>query len=508
MASSLITSHPAVGSRKDLTNRQNLLLVLPFIIFFLVQLVHHQMWRDELNAWGIVVASPNPTVLYQHIRYEGHPSLWYILLWIPSRFTASPSAMKCVEGLIGVAIYLMLALRSPFSRLEKLLLYAGYFISFEYTVMSRMYGLCLLLILIYAYRRSRYPHEFEKNIALLALIANTDVSGVILSGGLLAEYALSNFPAWKKGEIPARRVAGSAAIYSFGLICAWLALRISPHISWRTTGRMFVWATSFRHLVQTVVSYIAVPWFPIAEGFPHHFWDPWLYWPQEHERLLLMCVVTILLYAWIFRRDWKIASILLLVSIGAIGFAHLVYLGGTRHYGITFMAFLAALWLQRYRRPQRSFPVLLLLFLGAVGGVQAAIAQWDHPFSQGSAVVTWLHTHGLDKAPLIGTPDTSVAGIAEQMQRPIYFLDCNCVDTFLLFSNRRDDFDARQIPQRLVLASEKLNTREMIFLTTYSLPPEQLQQIRGVGFDIHLLVSFTGAEDWEENYYIYQVNRR
>ena len=505
MSTTVSHSTPLQIAPRQQTKRRELLLVLPFLLLFLVQLAHHQMWRDELNAWGIAVASSGPKSLYQHIRYEGHPSLWYIVLWFASRFTASPVAMKCVQALIGISLYLMIALRSPFSRLEKLLLYAGYFISFEYTVMSRMYGLCLLLTLIYAYRRSRYPRDFTLNAALLALIANTDVSGLILSAALLAEYAFSSFAAWKQGGISPRQIWSSLSVYLAGVFFTLVCLRISPHISWRTTGRMFIHARDPIHVLQAVVSYITVPWFPIDDRFPHHFWNPWIYAPLAHPGLLLMTPVIAGMYIWIFRREWMLGLILLLTASGAIVFAHLIYMGGTRHYGVTFTAFLAALWLQRYRRPQFSIPVLLLLLFGATAGLEAAIGQWDHPFSNGRAVVAWLREHGLDKAPLVGTPDTSVAGIAEQLERSIYFLDCNCADTYLLFSNRRDDFDARQTPERLLLASRKLQARDMTFITTYPLPPERIEAIRDIGFSINLAATFTGAEDLEENYYIYRV---
>jgi hypothetical protein len=37
--------------------RVDLLLVFPFILFFFVQLAHHQMWRDETNAWALAAES-------------------------------------------------------------------------------------------------------------------------------------------------------------------------------------------------------------------------------------------------------------------------------------------------------------------------------------------------------------------------------------------------------------------------------------------------------------------
>ncbi len=174
---------PATDAR-----RVSLLFVLPFLIFFLVQLFHHQLWQDEINAWGIAVASPTLRQLFTYLHFEAHPSIWYLLLWPVARFTANPLGMKAVQAGIGVAIYLWIALKSPFSRWEKLLLYCSYFVSFEYTVLSRMYGVLLLLALIYAYRRATRPGSILAFALLLGLMINTDIMGLLLSFALIAEY--------------------------------------------------------------------------------------------------------------------------------------------------------------------------------------------------------------------------------------------------------------------------------------------------------------------------------
>jgi hypothetical protein len=57
---------------------------LPFplcitVLFFLLSLntiLHHEMWRDELQAWLIARDSDSIAQLFfQNLRYEGHPGL-------------------------------------------------------------------------------------------------------------------------------------------------------------------------------------------------------------------------------------------------------------------------------------------------------------------------------------------------------------------------------------------------------------------------------------------------
>jgi hypothetical protein len=57
-------------------------ITMAFLLVMLVNLAHHAMWRDELNAWGIAVASPSLADLFHNMHYEGHPALWHALLWL------------------------------------------------------------------------------------------------------------------------------------------------------------------------------------------------------------------------------------------------------------------------------------------------------------------------------------------------------------------------------------------------------------------------------------------
>ena len=53
----------------------NLLLTLPFLILYWVDLAHHTLFFDELNAWAIAAASPTLPKLFHLVHYEGHPWL-------------------------------------------------------------------------------------------------------------------------------------------------------------------------------------------------------------------------------------------------------------------------------------------------------------------------------------------------------------------------------------------------------------------------------------------------
>jgi hypothetical protein len=481
----------------------NLLLTLPFVALFFVQLVHHTMWRDEVNAFSLAQASPTLASLFHHIHYEGHPWLWYFLLWILAKFTISPVALKVVQACIGGASLLLLGIASPFSRVEKVLLFLGYFLSFEYTVMARSYGIILLLLLLYLPRRIRHPEQAIANALLLGLMSSTDITGIILSFGLVLEYVL-----YTRVRTPNRRLAPAALLYAALTGLAVLSERVARDVSWRTTGHLFEHARSGPHLIGALLRFAVIPFLPIKYPRTGFFWNPIV---GDHRLFYLLCLPLVLgaLYA-IFRGHKNLLALLAFVILAGAALGHLIYDGvEVRHFGVTFLAFLAALWILKSGQPQRShlpIPAYCLLGLTALAGIMAALATWRRPFSNVAPAAAWLESHHLADAPLAGTPDTTVVGLTAFLHRPIYMLDCNCSGIFLLFTNRRDGFDTAQIPARLALARQNLRTPSFLYAGILPFTPEEQSKLHAEGFDIQPLASFTGAENGDENFFLYRLS--
>lgn len=501
VAQPLNIKSPALNARK----LSDFALTLPFIIFFLVQLAHHQLWVDEINAWAMAAASPNLKTLIGYVHYEGHPALWYMLLWLPAHFSLAPEAMKVIEGALGIGIYLMIGVWSPFSRFEKVLLFLSYYISFEYTVLSRMYSVLLLVLLIYVYRRSKYPEQFLWNTALLGLLANTDVLGAILSGSLLVEYAWSE---WRKRQSALPRKEAVSALLIYVLLAAFSVWTGLPsHTSVHSVEPFGKHAFQLWHLTSAIRQVIVSPWWPINAAFPDHFWNPGL-------RLRTMLLVPVILGAYyvIFKREWIYCWVIGLTTVAAILFNHLVYFGYARHFGITFLAFLAVLWMQRYHRAAAPMLGRILLGFSAAAGLLVAGAQWQHPFCNGGAAANWLRAHHLENSTLIGAVDIGAAPVAEELQRPMYYLDCNCWNTFLLYSSARDSFSVAGIPRLLAdavdrLHSSNLHSSNMILVTPFQLKGRALAEINERGVRLAELAAFTRAEFDPQNAFIYRVSK-
>ena len=80
-----------------------------FAILALVGVLHHEMWRDEIEIWLIARDSAGPLDLLANMATEGHPSLWYFLNFLLARFTDDPRAMQFLTVLLasaGVCVFL------------------------------------------------------------------------------------------------------------------------------------------------------------------------------------------------------------------------------------------------------------------------------------------------------------------------------------------------------------------------------------------------------------------
>ena len=107
--------------------------------------------------------------------------------------------------------------------------------------------------------------------------------------------------------------------------------------------------------------------------------------------------------------------------------------------------------------------------------------------------------------PLVGEEDTSVVGVAEYLHRPVYMIECSCVDTYILFSSRRDNFTKADAPQRILEAAHFYHGKPLLFLRAYPMKQDEEDGLKAEGFQIEPLASFKEAEELAENFYLYRL---
>lgn len=160
----------------------------------------HAMWFDEIQAWNIARASHSLGDLWSNLRYEGHPVLWYLPLYALTRVTGDPRAMQVLQWAIACGVYALVLLRAPFAFWMRVLVVAGYFLAFEYGVISRSYGLGVLLTVLAVQWLARPAPRWGRAGVALALLAFVSLSGAVLATAIALSLAWS---AWR-GQLDVR----------------------------------------------------------------------------------------------------------------------------------------------------------------------------------------------------------------------------------------------------------------------------------------------------------------
>lgn len=111
----------------------------------LLTLASHEFWRDEVRALSLARTAASPLDLYDLTKYDGHPILWFLLLFAGKSIIDTPlvlPVMSVIIGFAGVAVFVFL---SPFQLWVRLLFVFSAFSVYEYSVMARNYGISMLL---------------------------------------------------------------------------------------------------------------------------------------------------------------------------------------------------------------------------------------------------------------------------------------------------------------------------------------------------------------------------
>lgn len=478
-------------------------ITLLAVTLLIVNAAHHEMWHDEINAFEIALHSPTLPALFHNLHYEGHPSLWYLILWAASAISANPATAQIVHTGIVILMYVLIGLYSPFSTLEKLLLLSGYFLGFEYAVLARDYSLGVLFALLYAELRSKRPDMIMLNSALLGLLANTTVFGLMLSGVLACEYVLDRIGRARPPRV--RAIAAGAAVYGAFVVACVLTIMPAQDIGEHGSGYLFHYASKLWHLKFAVVSVVSLPFIPLDGDFPARYWigtEPAMrtLWGVREVGLVLVVAALI----GIFRKDPRLLLVIAATAAAVTLFCHLIYLSGIRQTGIFFVAVLTALWMQRVQRPRRSWLVPVLLLYGSVAGIEAQIGQWLRPFSNSLAAAQFLLDNGWRDAALIGMRDDWTIPVAQRLGRPIYGLDCQCSESFLQFDSRHDNNHNEQFAERLARAVAAVQGGPPLLISSNPWGLQGDPGLEAVGLRAVPVADFRGAESGE-NYRIFRI---
>ena len=376
-------------------NLPNVLTAL-FLIAGGLLVARHDMWRDEAQAFLIARDSGSLWELFVNVRYEGHPPLWHILLWILTRVTIAPAAMQWFHLLLAATSVYLVARFAPFPAIAKVLFAFGYYPLFEYGVIARNYQLFLLLsvAVCVVWRRGAGTgrRAFVWIAVLIGLLSWSHVLGFILASAFLGVILLESV-ATREGRAAVRatpwRFLGAMA----GLACAmYLSVKLMkppPDGNFSPGWSFDLWGPHVRNTLTTLWrAYVPVSEWKLEFWGSNYLWDNRL----QFDRGVGMAIAALLMLIL----SWRGALFFVCATAGLLTFAHVKYFGGPRHYGALYVALISAYWIawsgyrphamRWWKRGLWLLPRvgLVALLAAQVYGAYVAVAwSWSHPFSRG-----------------------------------------------------------------------------------------------------------------------------
>jgi hypothetical protein len=118
----------------------------------------HEPWRDEAQAW-LLVRDLSFTELFPALRGEGHPPLWYLVIFPLVKLGLPYAAQNWLAAILVIAGLYILLIKTDLNFWLKLLLPFGHYMLYEYPVFARSYCLAVFFVAALIYL---YPRRFDK----------------------------------------------------------------------------------------------------------------------------------------------------------------------------------------------------------------------------------------------------------------------------------------------------------------------------------------------------------
>src|SRR3954453_20127568 len=95
--------HATERLRRDWKRPEVLALLVLYAAIVLWCALHHELWRDEVRAASIAHSSRWPWDLIRNLHNEGHPPLWYWLLYVGTFVGRGLWVLKPIAAAVGIA---------------------------------------------------------------------------------------------------------------------------------------------------------------------------------------------------------------------------------------------------------------------------------------------------------------------------------------------------------------------------------------------------------------------
>lgn len=400
-------------------------MTLLFALTLFPRIYLHIPWRDELHTWTIASADTSLSTLFARIRYEGHPSVWYLLIRTASEIWDHPMSMQILHGLLACIPVYLIAAFAPAPRWQRVLLGTGYFFAFEHAIIARNYVPAVAALVAFAVVVTRFPRAYIPAALLLVVAINTNVMAALLAIAISMWIGLR----WlKEGRpVPVRFVTG-VAIVCAGFLLAFLQMRSPPDRHWAETTLNIDPVRAGKMAAAMWRSFVPIP----SPG--RNWWGTNVLDFQPITNKLnaiqgLLGIATFFAAARLLPKRRDVRVLWFAGAVILVGFGYFKYVGSLRHHSHFFILFVVAWWLGRAGaqeetitsdRKRAGYVFTGILVAQTAAALIAGIADTLLPFTANRATAQYIAANYPDAA-LIGHVDYTAVPVGQLLDKPVYF---------------------------------------------------------------------------------------
>jgi len=167
------------------------LSITMYFLGHILMLLVHEPWFDEALSWLIARDSSLYELLFIAPHYEGHPSLWHLVLAPFAKlgfpYELSLSLVSLVFSGTAAALFVF---KSPFKRIIRILAPFTYFFFYQYSVISRPYCMMMLALVLVAITFKKKEDNPGKFVLSLLFLCVTSAYGIVIAGGVTVAWIL------------------------------------------------------------------------------------------------------------------------------------------------------------------------------------------------------------------------------------------------------------------------------------------------------------------------------
>jgi hypothetical protein len=496
---------------KPFTNPTLWAIFFLYIIVLCYTIVHHEFWGDEIHSWNIAKASSSFPDLIFNTRYEGHPPVWYTILWIISKFTHDVYYIQVAQFIIAGLVVFLIIFFSSFPVITRILIPFGYFFLFEYGVISRNYAIgalfafCICLIL-----HKDFKGKILLYYLLLFLLANVHLLTLLLACSLHLYFLLLNIE-----EKKANRIIILHFISGVLVLLPSLYFIFPPSDSELNTN---FWLShwNIKQLISVLVQPALRAFVPIPAWWKYNFWNTQFLVEAQAEFSLLKIITVLVLFVLflmiflILKRNKKgliLFSTNLLLSLIVSGFLSLT---DTRYTGFIFIGFILVYWLYCVETSvdkKKNWLVNVLLIIQLIAGIFSVVKDIQLPFSNAFAVKELVSEVPENKT--IVTDYWALNALEAFTDKPFYVLEMHKEMSFLKWD--RELQKLTQVPYRYRDGIEYLFQNEGIhetYMISIHRPQEmfEMDSLLSKYYRVKLVDKRESAIEKGGNLYLYEIS--